>query len=67
LGATLKAGSEIEYSLSAGRHAYLVPVFGTVEVNGIHAGARDGLAIRDEAVLKVKAGEDTELVLVDAA
>lgn len=67
LGATLKAGSEIEYSLGVGRHAYLVPVFGAVEVNGIRAGARDGLAIRDEAVLKVKAGEDTELVLVDAA
>jgi redox-sensitive bicupin YhaK (pirin superfamily) len=67
LGATLKAGSEIEYKLGTGRHAYLVPVFGAIEVNGIRAAARDGLAIRDEAVLKVKAGEDTEVVLVDAA
>jgi hypothetical protein len=67
LGATLKAGTEIEYKLGAGRHAYLVPVSGTVEVNGVRAGARDGVAIEDEAVLKVKAGEDTELVLVDAA
>jgi quercetin 2,3-dioxygenase len=67
LGATLKAGSETEYPLGAGRHAYLVPVTGTVEVNGVRANARDGLAIQDEAVLKLKAGEDTELVLVDAA
>jgi redox-sensitive bicupin YhaK (pirin superfamily) len=66
LGATLKAGSEIEYELGAGRHAYLVPVFGTIEVNGVRADARDGLAIQDEAVLKLKAGEDTEVVLVDA-
>jgi hypothetical protein len=67
LGATLKAGSEIEYKLDPGRHAYLVPVFGAVEVNGIKASARDGVAIRDETALKVKAAEDTELVLVDAA
>ncbi|HEY1798871.1 MAG TPA: pirin family protein [Stellaceae bacterium] len=67
LGATLEAGSEIEYKLGSGRHAYLVPVTGTIEVNGVRAGARDGLAIQDEAALKVKANEDTELVLVDAA
>ena len=30
-------------------------------------GARDGAAITDEALLKVKALEDTEIVLVDAA
>ena len=67
LGATLKAGSEIEYKLGAGRHAYLVPVTGSVDVNGVHAGARDGVAIRDEGVLAIKADQDTELVLVDAA
>ena len=66
LGATLKAGQEAEYRLS-GRHAYLVPAAGKVEVNGITAGTGDGVAIRDERVLHVTATEDAELVLVDAA
>ena len=67
LGATLKAGSRLDYRLEPGRHAYLVPVSGAVEVNGVRAGARDGVAIRDEAVLTLSAKDDTELVLVDAA
>ncbi len=67
LGATLKAGETAEYPLGAARHAYLVPSTGVVEVNGVRLDARDGAAIRDEAVLTVKALEDSELVLVDAA
>jgi redox-sensitive bicupin YhaK (pirin superfamily) len=67
LGATLKAGESAAYSLAAGRHAYLVPASGSVEVNGVALAARDGAAIRDEAVLEVTALEDAELVLVDAA
>ena len=50
-----------------GRHGYLVPVTGAVEVNGVRLEARDGAAIRDEAGLEVRALEDAELVLVDAA
>jgi hypothetical protein len=65
LGATLKAGQQAEYRLAAGRHAYLVLAVGRAEVNGVAAGAGDGLAIRDETVLHVTASEDTELVLVD--
>ena len=38
-----------------------------VEVNGVRVNARDGVAIRDEAKLKITALEDSELVLVDAA
>jgi redox-sensitive bicupin YhaK (pirin superfamily) len=64
LGATLKAGQQAEYRL-AGRHAYLVPAAGKVEVNGITAATGDGLAIEDESVLHVTASEDAELVLVD--
>jgi quercetin 2,3-dioxygenase len=67
LGATLKAGQQAEYRLDAGRHAYLVPAAGRVEVNGITAATGDGLAIEDETVLHVIAAEDTEFVLVDAA
>jgi redox-sensitive bicupin YhaK (pirin superfamily) len=67
LGATIKAGETTEYPLGAGRHGYLVPATGSVEVNGVRLDARDGAAIRDEAVLRITALEDAELVLVDAA
>jgi redox-sensitive bicupin YhaK (pirin superfamily) len=66
-GATLKAGEETEYALGAGRHAYLVPAVGAVEVNGVRLDARDGAAAQDEPVLRIKALEDAEVVLVDAA
>jgi redox-sensitive bicupin YhaK (pirin superfamily) len=66
-GATLRAGETTEYVLGAGRHAYLVPAVGAIEVNGVRLDARDGAAIRDEAVLTIRALEDAEVVLVDAA
>jgi quercetin 2,3-dioxygenase len=37
-----------------------------VEVNGVRLEARDGAAIKDETSLKVKALDDTEIILVDA-
>jgi redox-sensitive bicupin YhaK (pirin superfamily) len=66
-GATLKAGETTEYALGKGRHAYLVPAVGSVEVNGVRLDARDGAAVSDEDVLRVTALEDAEVVLVDAA
>jgi redox-sensitive bicupin YhaK (pirin superfamily) len=66
-GATLKAGETTEYVLGKDRHAYLVPAVGAVEVNGVRLDARDGAAVKDEAVLRVTALEDAEVVLVDAA
>lgn len=66
-GATLKKGETTEYALGAGRHAYLVPAVGAVEVNGVRLDARDGAAVRDEPVLRVTALDDAEVVLVDAA
>ncbi len=65
LGATLKAGDTAEYELGPKRRGYLVPAVGSVEVNGVHLDARDGAAISEEKVLKVKALEDAEIVLVD--
>jgi redox-sensitive bicupin YhaK (pirin superfamily) len=67
LGATLKAGDTAEYELGPKRHGYLVPAQGSVEVNGVRILTRDGAAISNEPVLKVKALEDTEIILVDAA
>jgi len=65
LGATLKAGETAKYELGPSRHGYLVPASGSVEVNGVRIGTRDGAAITDEALLAVKALEDAEIVLVD--
>jgi hypothetical protein len=67
LGATVKAGETVEYALGQGRHAYLVPASGQVEVNGVSLGARDGAAIEQEDVLRISAVEDAEVILVDAA
>jgi redox-sensitive bicupin YhaK (pirin superfamily) len=65
LGATLKAGDTAAYSLGKRRHGYLVPAVGSVEVNGVHLAARDGAAISQEDIVKIKALEDSEIVLVD--
>jgi hypothetical protein len=67
LGATLKAGESTRYELGETRHAYLVPASGAIEVNGVRLNARDGAAVENVAVLDVKALQDSELVLVDAA
>lgn len=64
---TLKAGQSAEYALENGRRAYLVPASGSIEVNGVRAEARDGLAVRDEPMLKVTALEDSEVLLVEVA
>ena len=67
LGATLKAGETVEYTLADDRHAYLVPATGAVEVNGTRIDARDGAAIKDVDVITIKAIENSEIVMVDAA
>src|SRR5260370_30273944 len=66
LGATLKAGESVDYSLGAQRHVYLVPAFGAADVNGTRIEARDGAAITDAAVVRVTAVKDSEVVMVDA-
>jgi redox-sensitive bicupin YhaK (pirin superfamily) len=66
LGASVKTGETIDYALGAKRHAYLVPAVGSIEVNGVRVDARDGLAIRDEARISIKALADAEVVLVDS-
>lgn len=66
LGATLQAGETAQYALEPGRHAYLVPARGSVEVDGVRIDARDGAAIRDVATITVKALSDAEVVLVDS-
>ena len=66
-GATLGAGESTSYALDPTRHAYLVVAKGSVAVNGVTLGERDGAAIIGETSLDVVASNDAELVLVDAA
>jgi quercetin 2,3-dioxygenase len=66
LGATLKAGEKAELSLDPGRHAYLVATKGPIEVNGVRAEARDGVAVTGEEKIEIVAVGDAEIVLVDA-
>ncbi|MBB3764440.1 pirin family protein [Sphingomicrobium lutaoense] len=64
-GATIVKGGTIEHAADPARHYYLVPS-GRIEVNGVEAGARDGVAIHGESAIQIHAMEDVELVLVDA-
>jgi redox-sensitive bicupin YhaK (pirin superfamily) len=66
LGATIKAGESLTYEIDPDRHAYLVAAKGSLDVNGVHLGPRDGAAATGEPVLTIKAVEDAEVVLVDA-
>ncbi len=67
LGAALKKDDEICLDLDGARHAYLVPAKGSVLVNDVQIDARDGAAMTDVARLQIRALEDAELILVDAA
>ena len=66
LGATLKAGETLTHEVGAGRHAYLVPATGAVEIDGVRFDARDGAAIDGGATVSITALEDAEIILVDA-
>jgi quercetin 2,3-dioxygenase len=67
VAATLKAGETASYNAGKDRRLYLVPATGAVEIEGIRVGARDGAAIDDVETLTVRALEDSEVILVDAA
>lgn len=66
LGATIKAGSTVEYHFAdAQRYGYLVPAQGEVEINDVKIEKGDGAAIHGENVIRVTALADAEVVLVD--
>ena len=67
VAATLKAGQTAEYQIEPGRKVYLVPASGRVDINGVMAAARDGVAIHDETLLRFTAEDESEIVLVDVA
>ncbi len=64
--ATLAAGQSADYEIADGRRVYLVPASGRIEVNGLEVGAGDGVAVRDEPRLTIRAVEKSEIVLVES-
>ena len=74
-GAVLGAGKSLTYDVGAGRHAYLVPATGRIDLGssggggggggGVVANARDGVALSG-GTATITALADSELVLVDA-
>ncbi|MEN3749988.1 pirin family protein [Sphingomonas sp. HF-S3] len=66
LGATLKAGESLQHEVGAGRHAYLVPAIGRIEIDGQAFDARDGAALSGGQTVTITALDDAEIVLVDA-
>jgi len=66
MGATLNKGETVELTLDPGRHVYLVGVNGAIEVNGVRAEPRDGVAITGEEKVEIRAIDEAEIVLVDA-
>ncbi|WP_454254780.1 pirin family protein [Pseudomonas sp. Marseille-Q8238] len=67
VAATLQAGQTAEYPLGRLRKAYLVAAKGAIEVNGVPAAERDGVAIAEEELVRVTALQDSEVILVDVA
>ena len=65
LGATLAAGQRVTHRLDDGRRAYLVVARGAVEINGIAAAERDGVAISNEPIITIAATADSEILLAD--
>ncbi len=65
LGATIKAGQSVTYTLPAGRQAYLALSEGQVDLNGTELSARDAAAVRDIETLTFTASQDAELVMVE--
>ncbi|WP_300375687.1 pirin family protein [Henriciella sp.] len=65
LGATVKAGEELTYTIKDGRYGYFVLADGSAELNGEVLNARDGAAVTGPETLVFKGEKDAEIVFVD--
>jgi len=66
LGGTIKAGDSVTYESAEGRHLYLVPATGRIEIDGEIFEARDGAAMIGGQPFTITALEEAEIVLVDS-
>ncbi len=65
MGATLKAGETLTYTIAPGRYGYLVVADGEVTLNGNTLKTRDGAAVTGGETLVFEGIASAELVLVD--
>jgi redox-sensitive bicupin YhaK (pirin superfamily) len=63
----IDAGKRLVHEMSAGRHAWLQVLRGSVSFNGQTLETSDGAAISDESSLTVEARQDAEIMLFDLA
>ena len=63
----MQAGRQLTHPLSAGRHAWVQVVAGTIHLNGLRLGPGDGAALSEEPGLKIRAEEEAEFLLFDLA
>ena len=63
----LSPGAAVELALRPNLHAWVQVVRGDVDVNGASLVAGDGAAVSDERSVRVRAGDDAELLLFDLA
>jgi len=61
----LAAGREVRHDTEAHRKTYLFAIDGEVSVNGAKLAAGGQARIADEPVLNIKAGKDSEIILLD--
>lgn len=66
MAATLKAGQSATHTIGEGRHVYLVPATGAIDIDGVRFDARDGAALSGGQTVTITAIDDAEVVLVDA-
>jgi redox-sensitive bicupin YhaK (pirin superfamily) len=72
MAATLRAGETATHTIGDGRHVYLVPATGSIEIAEeggapVRFEARDGAALAGGRTVTITALADSEIVLVDAA
>ena len=66
MAATVRAGETATHDIGDGRHVYLVPATGAIEIDGERVEARDGVALTGPQTVTITAIEDAEIVLVDS-
>jgi redox-sensitive bicupin YhaK (pirin superfamily) len=66
MAATVSAGATATHEIGAGRHVYLVPATGRIEIDGEQIDTRDGVALMGPKTVTITAIEDAEIVLVDS-
>lgn len=63
----LDTGATVEHQLARDRYAWVQVARGTLSINGAELNQGDGVAVRDEATVKIVAHDHAEVLLFDLA